>query len=348
MSKKNYILAHIILIALLTILYNHFMLRPISGMSYTQSMHFYMLIACVLTVLGILSTWEHARTGLNVFANIALPIVIYTLISCSQTAPVLTRVHLFLTVLVYELDAFKSTLRELACRRRKKLRAHSPTRITPTARVAGYCLLVGFFIGGTFVLGKYTFFPPAPTESTANKEGINIADSLDVLTPLVHEDLWDSMSANEKLNVIQSVASLEVEHLGLPFDLAVTFSDLPGYTVGFYNHSNHLITIDCEKAGPAEEVLDALCHECFHAYQSCLCDAYNESLDEQYKGLLGIRRIATYTQEFQNYSDGDNGEDDESFMAYYNQLIEHDAREYAEMTSGDYLSAISLLELNPS
>ena len=85
---------------------------------------------------------------------------------------------------------------------------------------------------------------------------------------------------------------------------------------------------------PADEILDSLCHEAYHAYQHCLCEAY-DSVDAEFRDLRAFEGILEYKAEFADYTHGDD-----DFYAYYFQRCEADARSYAEDAVYDYYRKI--------
>ena len=77
-------------------------------------------------------------------------------------------------------------------------------------------------------------------------------------------------------------------------------------------------------------MLDAVCHEEYHAYQYRLCDAW-ESVGADYKNLMAFSNVPDYKDNFENYVDG---EDD--FYGYYVLTCEQTARQYAASAVEDY------------
>ena len=74
----------------------------------------------------------------------------------------------------------------------------------------------------------------------------------------------------------------------------------------------------------------------YHAYQHRLIDAYN-SVDVEYRDLLTFYFVPIYEEDFQNYGDG---KDDD--LAYYFQMCEMKARDYAEESVIDYYNKIEM------
>lgn len=142
----------------------------------------------------------------------------------------------------------------------------------------------------------------------------------------LQEEKWETLSTDEKLSTIQTIANIEANFFGLPHELTVKLKTLGENTIAHYNDLNHSITlnIDYFDSYSASETLESLCHEAFHAYQHRLCDAY-DSVDDASRNLLVFQYIQQYKNEFDNYI---RGKDD--FGSYYALTCESSAREYAE------------------
>lgn len=177
-------------------------------------------------------------------------------------------------------------------------------------------------------------------EAHRSQNGIfadTIAANIDTVSNLL-QDRWDTLDLNEKANTLQTVANIEASYLGLPHELNVKIDTLRESTIAQYDDRTHTITVSITylESMPAEEMLDSICHESYHAYQHRLIDAYN-SVDVEYRDLLTFYFVPIYEEEFQNYVDG---KDDD--LAYYFQMCEMKARDYAEESVIDYYEKIEM------
>ena len=196
---------------------------------------------------------------------------------------------------------------------------------------AGLSLLV-FLVGVTF--GVSGFKPNAKvTEPTRQTE--TIANNIDTVCQLQEEE-WETMSVQERLDVLQVIANIEASYLGLPHELNVFSAVMDETTGGYYTDATHSICINLEALsyGTAHEVLDTLAHEAYHAYEHRLVDLYEDVSPQQQKLLL-FSTIAEYRFEFENYIDGD-----EDLYGYATQEIEMDCRRYAMFAVEDYYTKI--------
>lgn len=140
------------------------------------------------------------------------------------------------------------------------------------------------------------------------------------------------ISVQERVDTLQIVANIECSYLGLPHELSVGAEPMEETTIAFYRDSTHQIrvNIECLESMTAHEMLDAVCHEAYHAYQHRLCDAW-KSVGNEYKNLMAFSKVPDYLDNFEHYADG---EDD--YFKYYFLMCEQTARQYAASAMEDY------------
>ena len=153
---------------------------------------------------------------------------------------------------------------------------------------------------------------------------------------LLQEEEWDRLSLKERMEVMQCLADLEAQYLGLGHELNVICENLDGTTLACYRDLTHTICFSSEHIGndSAYDVANSLFHEAFHALQHRLVEQYNK-MDEDTRNLLPNRRIAYYAEEFADYIYGS-----EDYIMYYYQYCEMDSRAYAEKAVSRYYDAI--------
>lgn len=98
-----------------------------------------------------------------------------------------------------------------------------------------------------------------------------------------------------------------------------------------------VLDVDELLSSSGEEVLNSLCHECYHAYQRAQVEAYSQ-VDDDLKNLRMFILIPEYEADFANYDGSDS-------FSYYMQTVEIAARQYAEDAVEDYKNQI---EAEPS
>ena len=156
---------------------------------------------------------------------------------------------------------------------------------------------------------------------------------------VLYAENWECAAFEDKLTAMQLVADEEAAYLGLPFAPSVIAEPKPLSTTGSYSSGAQSISISIDHLlnDSSFACTDTVLHECFHAYEDCLCKVY-ESADETYRSLHCLRPAAVYIAENRSYIDGDD-----DFEGYYQQALERDARIYAadrlQTQYGRYFSA---------
>ena len=199
-------------------------------------------------------------------------------------------------------------------------------------KIVGMSLALIMGISGASVLfGSSLLKSDVRPAAKANLSEQTIANNMDTIL-LLQEDEWAKLSAQERLNVLQTVANIEQRYLGLPNELNVGVANMDADTLGYYTDKTHEIIVSADSLlyDSPWEVLDTICHEAYHSYQYRLVEALN-SADESSKNLRIFRKAYTYADEFASYKDGSA-----DFCGYYTQDCESDARDYAEDAVSDY------------
>lgn len=190
-------------------------------------------------------------------------------------------------------------------------------------------------IGVNGIFGNNIPASSVPAISNDHSNPQTISNNIDTVL-LLQEKEWSILTTQEKIDVLQTVANIEAHYLGLPNELNVGASNLDEDTLACYDDSTHTISIDIThlESDLVYNVLESCCHEAYHSFQHRLVDVYNTS-DGQLKGLCFFKSAAQYSQEFDDYADGEN-----DYYAYYSQNCERNARHYAEDAVEDYYSRI--------
>lgn len=157
---------------------------------------------------------------------------------------------------------------------------------------------------------------------------------------LGHLDEWETLSEGERLELMQLLCNIECIYYGISHRVPVRFDLLPLDTGGTYDPETDEITLNCYYINhlPFAVSLNSLLHECTHAYQHAMVNAY-QATPEEYRNLVCLRDARVFQYEFAHYVSGD--EDDE-FDKYYSQKVERDAREVAEATTRFYCDRLDL------
>lgn len=153
---------------------------------------------------------------------------------------------------------------------------------------------------------------------------------------------WRNLTPQERLNLLQIVANIEQQSLGIATDTRISAANLTSFYYGFYRDwtGEIAVTIDALMAESPEKVISTVCHEIYHNYQYKLVDLY-ETVDDASRQLRLFDRAERYGYEFENYNSGA-----EDMEAYRRQACEADAREYAENAVKQYMALLHFYEMD--
>lgn len=330
MSIKGYIIDNAFWSLFAMVCYRNLFFRHADGLTFLQSklLLWGLVIGCV--GVGVLSTVNRRRNYTSIVANVLMPYEIYAVITygniiCDSClwmliAIGLVAVGVFICVLVLGyLDP------------RHDIVASIFHGVWLSRAVVSVSLVVAFLpVTMNAFLGNAIF---ASTEIPRNgiESKVTIADNIDTVANL-REEVWEGLTLQERIDTLQVVTNIESSYLGLSHELNVGAEPMEESTIAFYTDRNHQIRINIDylESFSAKEILDAICHEAYHAYQHRLCDAW-DSIDEEYRELIAFENVSSYKDNFANYKDTDD-----DFLAYYLLECEQAARQYAEESVEDY------------
>lgn len=336
-SVRGYLWDNLFYIVMGFIWYKNILMKCLNGMSYDQSRTILIVMIVTMSIVGIIFNIRKNRNGMSVFANVALPFGIYTVL-----AYISVNRHIFITAFLFAgtISAFSAVLTMCRRIRSKKIWLVIVKRMKRVIVQMQYFFAIGLF-GTMLVLGVEAFFGSsllqpeviATTYKEAEEQTIN--NNIESVL-MLQEELWVDLSAPERLNILQTVANIERRYLGIPHELNVGVANLGEYTLGCYDDRKHQITVSLDSLmnDPVEEVLNTVCHESYHAYQHCIVSVL-ENADEESKNLRLFRDAQNYAEEFCDYKSGGQG-----FYDYYYQECEVDARAYAKDAVIDYYQRI--------
>lgn len=184
---------------------------------------------------------------------------------------------------------------------------------------------------GLILFTLYLAFWQAPLVSTAAPQPGSTMENRAQTLCLLDSGRWKELTPQERMNVLQAVADVEGERLGLPHELNLRADDLQGTVIGQYADGTHSISVDLdylERLQPLE-LVETVAHEAYHAYQHRLVELYEET---ELKQLQLLQTAAVYRQEFASYVDGT-----EDLYRYAGQQVEQDSRAYADAAVCRYL-----------
>lgn len=159
----------------------------------------------------------------------------------------------------------------------------------------------------------------AEEEKRPTREAL-LAENPQILDKLSDAE-WGELKTQERLDLLQLIADIEAESLGIP-SVPVSAGKLEPFTLGRYSVMENSIAIDIRHLdeSAAEECVETVVHETFHAYQQFIVD--NLDWEGAAAGCAYFDQALAWKENNERYYSG--GE------AYYEQPLEVDARAYAE------------------
>ena len=328
MRPQKYIGDHLLWLITAMLWYRGVLFTAIPGMTVKQSKIILWIFALVLVAFGYIITMKKRRNNVSLFTNILLPYELYAVVTYRTYLPRLVWCSVLLAGILslafIILGMLPTTHSEQqSAEGRKRQVVHSLLGVRTITAICILVLIVPIGVSKVFGLGLMTTKTPL------------VSDASDTVR-LLREEEWKELSPQQKLDVLGVVLNIEIRYLGLNHEVYLKSSVLNGETAAHYNHKDHEIVIDLGQleTAAAADVLDSLCHECFHAYQYQMIALY-EDTPEKYRNMLLFQYVGSYIKDTSNYNDGSG-----DLMDYYYQTIEIQARQYAELAVADYYGRI--------
>ncbi len=344
MNRKNsmgimsFVLFHILWAIIAMMILNN-IFRCVSPLSLIESK--YILCGCIIisSLVGGIFEIKHRRNAFSIILNLITGFGSYFVFSYIQIYRELITITLIVSAVASIIMILLIMCRRIVNQRKKKRiirrRIEKAYFITQTLFCFGLVFILcvlefNKLFGFSIMTAK---IKPA---AFINPEEQTIENNMDTFA-LLKEEKWRELSMQEKLNVLQVIADIEEDYLGLPNELSVTTADTQGGTLGYYADDMHQIVIrtDTIQEEKPYMLLNVVLHEAYHSYEYRCTDTWKES-DSKYQSLMLYNKAKVYEEEYENYNRGE-----EDYFAYYMQQCEIDSREYAQSRAQDYCDAIN-------
>lgn len=342
MSKGGYVFEHLWIGLFLIGLYRRTCFRTIDGYSYAQSKYILWAMVISAIVVGAGITMSKRRNYLSIVVTCLIPFELFTVIVYAPYYTKQLRITAVLTVVLLGAYLLLLLSGQYSARRPKgtQIKRRLANWALGGRTIGAFCFSwFLLFIFGAVFLGDPIMTPAVAAATRTSGTEYSIERNIDDIRKL-DEDIWTDLEVREKLGVLQVVANIERDRLGISKELNVSADvllddDDDTYTCAHYDEARHRITVDLRymETGTAEELLNTVCHECYHAYEYSMAELYG-MLPEKYTSLYAVSRAGQYQAEFSDYSDGGD------FDIYYDQVVEYDARKYARAVTREYLGAL--------
>lgn len=335
----EYLIETVIITLIAMLWYKVLLFRCLPGMTCMRSLIFLLELLAVYITFGSLILFRYKKTDWTAVVSVLIPFGVYTALAYVHTVTALTKACLTAALIAsagyFLLIMFRKVSRPRYRRKIYKNRLYRCLCFSQTSIALAF-LAVMIWTGIEGALGTDITNPSVEAEETDeySQEQI-ISGNMDTIL-LLQEEEWDRLSLKERMEVMQCLADLEAQYLGLGHELNVICENLDGTTLACYRDLTHTICFSSEhiENDSAYDVANSLFHEAFHALQHRLVEQYNK-MDEDTRNLLPNRRIAYYAEEFADYIYGS-----EDYIMYYYQYCEMDSRAYAEKAVSRYYDTI--------
>lgn len=173
------------------------------------------------------------------------------------------------------------------------------------------------------------------SEELTVKEDCSAGTSLDndELKKIFFNCEWDTLSNEERSEMLYEIIKFEADKLGIPAPRVYLSNDMHEFTLGSYDNTDKIIRINNYQLGKRsqEDSLSTAMHELYHAYQNSVVELYLD-LPENYKANSYFDKAAEWMMADENYA-----KDHQNPNTYENNLLEVDARAFAEKKTDEYL-----------
>lgn len=158
---------------------------------------------------------------------------------------------------------------------------------------------------------------------------------------------WDFYDVDSRLSFISEIAVIEQLSLGLEDNIEIICEDMESSsgewyesfdTAAYYSPDKNMITISeyYLQVASLDSAINTICHEMYHAYEYKLACEYRKMSGKD-KRIYMNSHMAEYDKNLCNYVSGE-----ESYYEYKYQVLEVDARYYAEKKADVYLQNVKV------
>lgn len=349
---------HIIWLLLFCLYFKNYFFMPLQHHTVSMSKLILFLSMVFSCVIGILTRWKRCLSYHAIFVDLILGGGGYMVAAYFPYYRMMIIVILLLAVIIFSLFFLAvfcgkiNGIRIFRIKNVKRRRFIFKNRFLKALHISGICIAYLFLtlflrvaynriVYSGIIRGDNNHYKMQSQDSSYSEYGLK--HNLETIEKIRENARWKPLSVQEKLNVLQCIANCECHYFGLPYEVTVVMDDLEGETLGDYNDYERSIRIDREhlEKDDAHQCFNTILHEMYHCYQYCLVNLYmkNSVTDRR---LRVFEHVEEYIEEIKHYKEAGNSF--ESYMRYYNQKLEEDARKYAQQTVFVYYKEIDQLQ----
>lgn len=177
--------------------------------------------------------------------------------------------------------------------------------------------------------------PKVEEDNTVERSITTLEDHIEEISRI---NSWNSLTADEKLNMMNLIAKIESDNLGLEETPLVRIQNMKDSLLGSYSEEENLIRINVDHLEDQDksQYIKTIAHECFHAWEYKIIDVYGSLQNDNIKGLYPYNKASIYKNELDNYVSG--GDD---YKKYSSQAVEQDAEAYGNSRCQLYMEKIT-------
>ena len=248
-GRMEFIIDHIWWAFIAWIWYKNFLFRCLEMHSLKESRVILLVMILCCSAIGIVLEMKKQRNSISVIMNLLAGFGLYTVFAYLPIKRRLILITFIVAAILTVLYLLLILCHKIKNRRKfKKIIARRIIRALSGARniICIGLAMIMILIGINAVFGTSLLRPSVAPAKQSNVEEQTIANNMETLL-LLREDTWKTLSAEEKINVLQTVANIEQRYLGLPNELNVGASNLREGLAGYYSDSTHeiIVSMDC-------------------------------------------------------------------------------------------------------
>lgn len=208
-------------------------------------------------------------------------------------------------------------------------------------------ILASCIVALAILIGHKIIFEPVYFSSAPAAIQLKSDKELQQLTSRIMDKGWQKLSKKEKIDLLQQITNHEAAELKLKNSIPIEATELSARYDNCVTYASYVrffkkIMINSSVLDkPGDVVLKSAIHEIRHAQQDYLAGAY-EAGDTHWMSETTLKLAEQFSKDFEykknNIMD---------YKAYYEQLIERDAREYSSQRSKYYGELALYLEELP-
>ncbi len=175
----------------------------------------------------------------------------------------------------------------------------------------------------------YEFFEEPPKTAIDSTERDVVQDDI---VKIVYDCNWESSNNEKRAHVLFEVVKFEASQLGISPPKVYITNEMKEITYGSYDNETNIIRMSNYHLGQRtkKECITTALHELYHAYEFSVINITKTLSDEQ-KSNVYFEKANKWVLANENYS-----EDHKNPATYENNMLEVDARAYAEKTTEKY------------